>query len=290
MTIPGIIQAYINGWNNHDATAVLDTFGEGGTYEDPTTGGPVSGEAFRASMTGFWSAFPDVSFELGTIHGTDEAVSFEWTMRGTNTGSMNGLPPTGKSVILHGSDFITLRNGRIRIVKGYFDSAGVPRQLGLDVIVQPREIGPFRFGVSASVQTGKMQAPGAFSITHLEAIDDAAVEKVREGSRLAMVDMLKMDGFIGATTAVVGHRMVTVSAWDDADAPRKVMTEGAHAEVMKGMLDGTLARGGFTSVYSRTRVNPYILRCEACGAIHREPAKEASCACGAKLPERLPYW
>ena len=36
---------------------------------------------------------------------------------------------------------------------------------------------------------------------------------MREGSRASLVDMLKMEGFIGATTATIGTRMVTVSAW-----------------------------------------------------------------------------
>ena len=42
------VAAYIQAWNDHDADAVLATLGPSGTYEDPTTGGPVNGEAFRA--------------------------------------------------------------------------------------------------------------------------------------------------------------------------------------------------------------------------------------------------
>ena len=66
-----------------------------------------------------------------------------------------GLPPTGKKVELRGADFFTLGNGKIQTVTGYFDKGEVPRQIGLNVIVQPFGIGPFKFGISTMVQTGK---------------------------------------------------------------------------------------------------------------------------------------
>ena len=37
-----------------------------------------------------------------------------------------------------------------------------------------------------------------------------------------------MDGFIAATTSVVGNRMVTVSAWDSPEDSRRVMKEGGY--------------------------------------------------------------
>ena len=61
---------------------------------------------------------------------------------------MMGLPPTGKAVSLHGADFFTLRDGKVETVVGYFDKGELPRQIGLDVIVQPAQIGPFKFGIS----------------------------------------------------------------------------------------------------------------------------------------------
>lgn len=112
---------------------------------------------------------------------------------------------------------------------------------GLDVIFQPKQFGPFRFGRSTEVRTGKRGEPAAFSITCLEADDDPSVEEVRNRSRDSLPDMLKMDSFIGATTASIGHRMVTVSAWSDPDAPRRVMREGHHAVAMKHFFDGRLA-------------------------------------------------
>ncbi|MDE2384807.1 MAG: ester cyclase [Alphaproteobacteria bacterium] len=286
-----LVQTYIDAWSARDAGAILASLTEDGTYEDPSTGGPLSGDALRKHVGGLFAAFPDLNFELVSFGQTGEtAAAFEWIMRGTNSGSMMGLPPTGKSIALRGADFVTFRDGKIAKVTGYFDRGETPRQLGLDVIVQPKQIGPFKFGISTVVQTGKTQEPGAFSITFLEAHDDAAVQRVREASRASLADMLKMDGFIGATTSTVGHRMVTISAWDSPEASRAVMRQGKHAEVMKMMFDGETADHGFTSVWTKHHVNPVIVRCPACGKTTRGPDAARMCSCGAKLPDPVPFW
>ena len=285
--------SYLNGWIAHDADAVLASLNADGTYTDPALATPISGEALRGYMQSLWASFPDLTFEIQS-HGEmgPDLVAAQWVMKGTNTGSMMGLPPTGRQVALRGADFFQIRNGKIQSVTGYFDTTAVPRQLGLDVIVQPKQIGPFSFGTCASVQTGKVQEPGVFSITHLEARDAAAVENVRQGSRASLMDMLKMDGFIGATTAVVGTRMVTISAWDSPEDSRRVMKEGAHSEAQKGFYDGSVASSGYTSVWTKHRMNPYWVRCNACGAMNRRKVGETSqaCSCGAALPEPVPYW
>lgn len=282
------VRQYLDAWTRRDADAILATLNDGGSYEDPTTGGPISGEAIRAYVSGLWSAFPDLSFEdVGLAQTATDSASVQWIMRGTNTSSMMGLPPSGKAVILRGADFFTLRDGKIQTVTGYFDPGQVPRQIGLNVVVQPHQVGPFKFGVSTAVQTGKTQEPGAFSITYLEAKDADSIQKVREGSRASLIDMLKMDGFIGATTAVIGTRMVTISAWDSPEDSRRVMKEGAHSEAQKGFYDGSLASQGYTSVWTKHRVNPFFIRCDACGRMNRGAG---ICSCGEKLPAAAPYW
>ena len=122
-------------------------------------------------------------------------------------------------------------------------------------------------------------------------VSDPASLRVRRYVLGVLVEMLGMEGFIGATTATIGYRMMTVSAWDDAEAPKQVMRGGAHAEAMKNMMSGELATSGFTSVYTLERVNPVLLRCEACGSMSRGLEGGDGCSeCGEPLPERPPYW
>ncbi|MFZ5711183.1 MAG: ester cyclase [Pseudomonadota bacterium] len=291
MSNEALAEAYFAAWIAHDADAILSTLGPEGTYEDPGTGGPIKGEAFRAYVTGLWSAFPDLTFRIESHAATGPSTSAaQWVMRGTNTGPMRGAPPTGRTVEVRGADFFAFRDGRIASVTGYFDSAAVPRQIGLDVIVQPSQVGPFRFGISTVVQTGKRDVPGAVSLTHLEARGPEEILKVRADTRATLIDMLKMDGFIGATTSTAGNRMVTITAWKDADSARRVMREGAHAQAMKGMLSGELADAGRTSVWVLERDNGALVRCSSCGKMTRSPEPGAPCRCGADLPPPAPFW
>jgi steroid delta-isomerase-like uncharacterized protein len=289
MTPTATTTAYFSAWIARDADAILATLADDGTYADPSTGGPISGEAFRAYVTALWAAFPDLTFDIASH--ADDGASAQWIMRGTNTGAFRGLPPTGKAVTVRGADFFTFApDGRIATVTGYFDGGAVPRQLGLDIIVQPKQIGPFRFGRSTEVRTGKRDEPVAFSITYLEASDDPSVEEIRSRSRDSLLDMLKMDSFIGATTASIGQRMVTISAWSDPDAPRRVMREGHHAEAMKSFYDGRLASAGYTTVWTLHRNNGFMVRCASCHRMTRHPQEGAACACGATLPAQPAWW
>ena len=155
-------------------------------------------------------------------------------------------------------------------------------------MVQPESLGPFRFGLSTAVSSGRNVVPTAFGITQLEAIDEAAVLRVRERGRQIMAEMLQAPGFLGATTAVQGLRMVTLSAWTDERALAAYMRQGAHDGAVKAFFDGTLARSGYTSVWQPLRINAYWVRCESCQRMN--DAGAGHCHCGAPLPERPPYW
>lgn len=281
---------YFNAWIARDSDAILAALSSTGTYQDPSTGGPISGEALRAYVTGLWNVFPDLTFEI--VSHSDDGASAQWIMRGTNRGPFNGLPPTGRTVELHGADFFTFHDtGAISSVSGYFDPGVIPRQLGLDIIIQPSEIGPFRFGKATAVSTGKREEPAAFSITYLQARDSDSIEDVRNRSRDSLTEMLGMDAFIGATTATIGERMVTITAWNDPDAPRRLMREGSHGEAMKSFYNGSLASSGYTSVWTLHRNNGFWTRCSACGQMARNAADGDACSnCGVPLPDRPPYW
>lgn len=282
---------YFNAWNAKDAEAILASLSPNGTYADPITGGPISGNALKEYVQALWSAFPDLKFEIRSAAEIgDGKVAAEWIMRGTNHGPFQGLPPTGKSVETTGADFIETEDGKVTSVVGYFDGGSVPRQLGLQVVVQPEAIGPFRFGVSAAVQTGKADVPAAFSITQLQAPDEEQAQHVRDYSRQILTELMETPGFIGAVTSRTGLRLVTISAWSDKDAPAKFMRKGAHGSAMKTFFGGSIASSAYTSVWTLDRVSPYWVRCDACGSMIDPQKHRATCTCGAQMPDHPPYW
>ena len=285
-----IVRSYVAAWNLRSSEAVLATFLADGTYRDPVTAAPCGGDALAAYLTRLWQSFPDLSFDIVTLSDCGGgAAALEWVMRGTNNGPFGTLPPTGRVIELAGADFLTTGHGKLRSVVGYFDSGAIPRQLGLQVLVQPEAAGPFRFGYSVQVQTGKVEAPGAMGITVLEALDETQMGTVREESRAIMAEMLAQSGFIGATAGAIGSRMFTVTAWDRPESVTQLLHSGAHAAAMPAFFGGKRARSGFTSVWVPTRINPYWVRCGDCG--HMAAADAGSlCRCGATLPPHPPYW
>lgn len=286
-----VAQRYFDGWNRRDPAAVLETMAPNGTYADPTTGGPIGGQSFSGYMKGLFSAFPDVSFEVASVGvAAPDLVAAQWVMRGTNTGSMYGLPPTGKSIELRGADFIRVSGDRIRSVDGYFDSGEVPRQLGLQVIVQPDAIGPFTFGTAVRASTDRATKPGAFSMTVISPRNDEDANRIRELSRQIAAEMQSMNGFIGWVGVTVANRMITITAWENPWDPQQLMERGRHPEAMNKFFAGELGASAYTSVFTADRINASWVRCTACSAMVDHAARQGTCQCGATLPQPMAYW
>jgi hypothetical protein len=190
-------------------------------------------------------------------------------MRGTNTGSYAGLPPTGRAIELPGADFVRVSDAGITAIEGYFDSAVIPRQLGLDVIVQPSRIGPWTFGVSSRASTGSDAVPGAISLTMLEARSDAEVAEVRARSREIATGLLDAPGFVSFVGVVVGRRMYTMTGWETADDARQIRAQPAHRQAVGRFFGPDLAVGAHTGVWVPEHLNGQHVRCATCGTMAR---------------------
>jgi|SRR5579862_8313420 len=286
-----IAQRYFDAWNRRDGAGIVANFADGGTYADPLTPGPLAGAAIAAYAEGIWTGFPDLSFDIGSIVQNDSALaSAEWVMKGTNTGSFNGLPPTGVAIAVPGADFIRVEGDKIRSVRGYFDSGAVPRALGLDVIVQPKAIGPFSFGTSVRASTGKTATPGAFSVTWLEARSPEEQQKIGESSQKIAMDMLGMPGFISWVGATIGERMMTITAWESPDAMAPLMKGGEHRSAAARFFSPEIGRGASTGVWIPSRLNARWIRCAECSRMADSEKSQGKCGCGAALPAPLTYW
>jgi steroid delta-isomerase-like uncharacterized protein len=79
--------------------------------------------------------FPDGKVQIDNVITSGDYAVVQLTGRGTQTGPLRSpgmeIPPTGKSITLHLCDVHEIRNGEIRSVKSYFDSASMLMQLGV---------------------------------------------------------------------------------------------------------------------------------------------------------------
>ena len=287
MTHLNIARKYFEAWNNRDAQAIISLFTDNGTYQDPVIG-IINIQNIDAYTKNLWDAFPELVFTIPTLNeiGPDK-VAAQWVMSGVNAGPYLGLPPTGKKVSIPGADFIEFRDCKIQSVTGYFDSKATPHQLGMQITIQPHQLGPFTFGNSIALQSGSRAVPGAFSITSIWNIENES-DEIRALSRNVALDMMKMDGFIGFSTIRIAERGVTISAWEKPENVAAIMQSKSHTEAVNRFYSD-LSHAAFTSVWIPHHMNSLWIRCNACKKMN-DSNKMSMCECGSKLPEPPAYF
>lgn len=281
---------YLAGWNGHDPPGIASLFVEDGTYEDPSTGGPVAGQGIADAASRLFQAFPDVAFQVDEVLNGDRTTVINWVMGGTNTGSFAGAPPTGQALALRGATFLHADDGHIASAVGYFDQRSLATQIGLQAPVMPRRAGPMRFGTSVRVDTGSRARPGAISFTRIDVGSPPELLRLREYARPVLGGMASMDSVIGAAAFNDGHTVAyTVSAWPSPEAAAEIMGQEEHRAAMRAFFSDGLGLSAWTSMWIPARLNALWVRCPACGAMVDAETAE-TCSCGAALPEAPPFF
>src|SRR6266487_4665399 len=88
-------------------------------------------EEDQTALKGWHQAFPDISIVPEKLIAEDDLVAIYWIARGTNTGTGNGLPATGKKAELAGITIWRIVDGKIREEWSAFDQLSMMQQLGL---------------------------------------------------------------------------------------------------------------------------------------------------------------
>ena len=119
-------------WSAHDMERLLPLFTENVVYEDVTMGVVNrSTTELRAFGEGFFSGFPDVTFELQSNFADGTRGGAEWVMRGTHKGDLPGMPATDKRMEVRGASIFEFLGDKIRRCSDYWDMATLLKQLGL---------------------------------------------------------------------------------------------------------------------------------------------------------------
>jgi steroid delta-isomerase-like uncharacterized protein len=255
MSIATALDRYFDAWNSHEPGQVVEALTAGGTYQDPTTGGPLSGDALTANVAGVYAGFPDVRFETVSVDTTgDTTACAQWRMLGTNSGPLPGGPATGESLDLPGADFFTYdpTADRVSSVVGYFDTATMLGQLGLQVHVSPADVdGMLQFGISGRVETGRDTIPGAFTVTWIE-VDPEHQMNLVDAVTAIIVEQHGNEHYLGTCFATVGPRNYTFTAWTSPEAAQEALRGEAHTSAMKLAQTGGIGAGarGVTSAWT----------------------------------------
>jgi steroid delta-isomerase-like uncharacterized protein len=88
-------------------------------------------EEDQAALKGWHQAFPDIIIVPEKLIAEGDLVTISWVARGTNTGTGNGLPATGKKAELAGITIWRIVEGKIKEEWSAFDQLSLMQQLGL---------------------------------------------------------------------------------------------------------------------------------------------------------------
>lgn len=102
-------------WVNHDGS------------ESPLQGP----EGFKRLTMGFRSAFSDIRLEIEDMLAEGDKVAARWRFRGTNSGSFQGMPPTGKAVDVKATGIFRVVDGKVTDNWVNMDFLGLLQQLGV---------------------------------------------------------------------------------------------------------------------------------------------------------------
>jgi predicted ester cyclase len=92
---------------------------------------PQGYEGFKHLTMAFRSAFPGMQIEIEDLLAEGDKVAARMHFRGTNSGSFQGMPPTGKAVDAIGTGIFRVVDGKVTDNWVNMDMLGLLQQLGV---------------------------------------------------------------------------------------------------------------------------------------------------------------
>jgi steroid delta-isomerase-like uncharacterized protein len=126
------IERAIEAFNDHDPDRLMDEMAEGSTFTDPLEE-DLTGEELHEYTGAIFEAFPDLRLEVKRVITSNGGVTtIECNYVGTHEGPLEGIPPTGNSVVVPSMTVIDVSDDGITSWRDYWDRQMFTEQLGLE--------------------------------------------------------------------------------------------------------------------------------------------------------------
>lgn len=131
-----IVQRVVDAGNAGDIATFQQLFAENFIHHDPAVRDLPGFLQFLGSVH---AGVPDGHTTIEDMVAEGDQVAKRWVMRGTHTGELFGVPPTGSSVALHGMSIYRITDGLVTDIWWNTDTLGLLQQIG--AIPQPEQAG-----------------------------------------------------------------------------------------------------------------------------------------------------
>jgi steroid delta-isomerase-like uncharacterized protein len=119
-------------WNRGDLTLANDLYAADYVYHDPASPMEVRGpEGIKGLVTMYRAALPDIHFAIEDMISEGDKVVWRWTARATHSGTLMGIPATGKQVTVTGIVISRFVGGKWTEDYNNWDTLGLLQQLGV---------------------------------------------------------------------------------------------------------------------------------------------------------------
>ena len=78
----------------------------------------------------FYGAFDGLHHTIEDVFATADRAAVRFVLRGVHTGDFFGLPASGRSITVAANILLHLSDGKVSLLLGVFDEAGLFRQIG----------------------------------------------------------------------------------------------------------------------------------------------------------------
>jgi steroid delta-isomerase-like uncharacterized protein len=117
--------------NGRKLNLAQEFFAADHTHHDPSNPGLGPGpEGMKQLVTVYQTAFADAHWTVNEMLSAGDTVITRWTGTGTHSGSLQGIPPTGKKVKVTGIWMQRFSGGKIVESWDNWDSLGLLQQVG----------------------------------------------------------------------------------------------------------------------------------------------------------------
>jgi len=139
--VDALFDAWERAWSGRDPAAFAPLCDVAFRYEDPLTPEPLEGAgALAAHAARLWAAFPDARVNAtGERLASGDFACAPCKLLGTHQGTIAGVAPTGRFLVVHAVVYAELREGRFLRARAFFDVHGAARDLG--VLPRPGSLG-----------------------------------------------------------------------------------------------------------------------------------------------------
>jgi steroid delta-isomerase-like uncharacterized protein len=132
-----IRRRYHDAWNAGDTDSLDSIMAPDVVNHSPLQGQAPGIDGFKQAIQWMRAGVPDLTIVIDTTVAEGDLVATRWTGSGTQSGTLMGIPPTGRQVTVSGIDICRIADGRIVEYWQVLDTLSMLQQLG--AIPAPQE-------------------------------------------------------------------------------------------------------------------------------------------------------